>query len=44
MTYKEKWKNKLTAEQCCVVREGDTGVPFSGEYVMNKTVGICCPT
>jgi peptide-methionine (R)-S-oxide reductase len=40
------WKQKLTAEQYRIAREGGTEAPFTGEYYQNKEVGtyhcVCC--
>lgn len=42
----EHWKQKLTAEQYRVARQGGTEPAFSGEYEKNKAPGdyhcICC--
>lgn len=40
------WKQKLTAEQYRIAREGGTEAPFSGEHYHNKEDGtyhcVCC--
>jgi len=46
MSKKIDWKQKLTAEQYRVAREGGTEAPFSGEHYQNKEAGTyhctCC--
>ena len=36
----EEWKNKLTKEQFHILMEAGTEMPFTGEYVNNKSKGI----
>ncbi|HEC18064.1 MAG TPA: peptide-methionine (R)-S-oxide reductase [Gammaproteobacteria bacterium] len=42
----ETWKDKLSAEQYRITREGGTEPPFSGAYYANKEAGsyhcVCC--
>lgn len=46
MDNNDQWKQKLTAEQYRIAREGGTERPFTGEYDNNKAIGIyhciCC--
>ncbi|NOX91601.1 MAG: peptide-methionine (R)-S-oxide reductase MsrB [Gammaproteobacteria bacterium] len=42
------WKQKLSAEQYRIAREGGTEAPFSGKYYQHKEIGtyhcVCCNT
>lgn len=35
-----EWRNKLSPEEYAVMREGETELPFSGEYVHTKDEGM----
>lgn len=36
----DRWKRKLSPEEYAVMREGETELPFSGEYVHTKDEGM----